>query len=396
MGSPEKDSGSVGTGGWYLLGEGGGEEEVMLEGAAAPVVAGSPFCPQCGVENKPGARFCRGCGRPLGAAAPPAAPLSCPQCGTPIAAGRRFCHVCGNALAAAAQAPAASTTSDLWVEGAEPPPAPRAPAPPLAPNQDSVELWLESPGAAPPEPPPIYPPPIYPPSAAGPPAPEAWPPPIYPPPPAPGPPVLEVWPPEPPVYPPPPAAAPPEPPPLQPGEETGPTIPSWKEGSAEGPGPRGASQEPLHDDFGGPGGLTPPPPPPPEPEMRSTLVQASRVGDGAVAPADTAAMLVIVQTPQAVRRGQVISLREAKTVLGRGRRAGCLLDDPQVDDFHAVVNYERRPDGAAFYLYPVSAKGVALNGRFASEVVRLHSGDRIRVGSTELVFFQAALKGETS
>jgi len=103
-----------------------------------------------------------------------------------------------------------------------------------------------------------------------------------------------------------------------------------------------------------------------------------------------------VETPHRVRLGQVFSLREAKTAMGRGRKVGCLLDDPLVDDFHAVVNYERRPDEAAFYLYAVSEKGLAVNGRPIGEGTRLRSGDRIRLGCTELVFFQAELKGETS
>jgi predicted component of type VI protein secretion system len=130
--------------------------------------------------------------------------------------------------------------------------------------------------------------------------------------------------------------------------------------------------------------------------MRSTLVRAGRTGDGAVTPVDTAAMLVIVQTPQPVRRGQVIPLKEAKTLVGRGRKVGCLLDDPQVDDFHAVLNCERHQDGTAFWVYPVSEKGLAVNGCWVREGTRLHSGDRIRVGGTELVFFQAELKGAAS
>src|SRR3954466_5999067 len=47
-------------------------------------------CSACDTENRPGARFCRGCGSPLEA--------RCPTCGAAVEAGQRFCDGCGPAL----------------------------------------------------------------------------------------------------------------------------------------------------------------------------------------------------------------------------------------------------------------------------------------------------------
>jgi class 3 adenylate cyclase/tetratricopeptide (TPR) repeat protein len=67
-------------------------------------------CPSCTVENRAGARFCRGCGAPLA--------TRCPSCGAPHEPGQRFCDTCGGALTAAAPPPAGA-----------PGPAPTSPAP---------------------------------------------------------------------------------------------------------------------------------------------------------------------------------------------------------------------------------------------------------------------------
>ena len=71
-------------------------------------------CSGCGRENRPGRKFCVGCGRPLAAA--------CPRCGAPSEPDERFCGECGAALGPTG--------------GAEPGTAPAAPlpgAPSLAP-----------------------------------------------------------------------------------------------------------------------------------------------------------------------------------------------------------------------------------------------------------------------
>ena len=56
-------------------------------GAAAPKGA---FCPSCGTENQPGAKFCCGCGEKLAADK-----CVCPQCGAEMTPTARFCSECG-------------------------------------------------------------------------------------------------------------------------------------------------------------------------------------------------------------------------------------------------------------------------------------------------------------
>ncbi len=115
-----------------------------------------PFCPQCGVENPPSARYCDQCGAvmipvpaqgpaapppasgPARPAAPPAAvgPSVCPQCGAAAMAGEAFCDNCGAPLLGATR-PVAPTPAYGGVppQPAYPPPRPVAPVtpPPVAP-----------------------------------------------------------------------------------------------------------------------------------------------------------------------------------------------------------------------------------------------------------------------
>jgi class 3 adenylate cyclase/tetratricopeptide (TPR) repeat protein len=48
------------------------------------------YCPNCGRENRPGAKFCVSCGTALA--------LACPNCGNAADAGQAFCAECGTAL----------------------------------------------------------------------------------------------------------------------------------------------------------------------------------------------------------------------------------------------------------------------------------------------------------
>src|SRR5438094_5782142 len=51
-------------------------------------------CTSCGRANRPGARFCGSCGKPL-------APR-CPACGTECEPGAQFCDACGASLVTSA------------------------------------------------------------------------------------------------------------------------------------------------------------------------------------------------------------------------------------------------------------------------------------------------------
>jgi hypothetical protein len=52
-------------------------------------------CPHCKSQLQPGAKFCAGCGKPVGTAA--AAKAFCSGCGGQLAAGAKFCAGCGQA-----------------------------------------------------------------------------------------------------------------------------------------------------------------------------------------------------------------------------------------------------------------------------------------------------------
>src|SRR5437764_10327444 len=64
-------------------------------------------CGSCGHSNREGAKFCGGCGTPLGG------PAVCPGCGADTVAGQRFCDSCGQPLAPAASSaqPAAGSVA---------------------------------------------------------------------------------------------------------------------------------------------------------------------------------------------------------------------------------------------------------------------------------------------
>ncbi len=107
-----------------------------------------PFCPQCGVDNPAGARYCDQCGAmlvPVPAPQPAAqstapvpvvpapvasgAPLIsaspvCPQCGTPAIPGEAFCDNCGAALSAPTVASASSQPMQVPPQTSFPAPQP--------------------------------------------------------------------------------------------------------------------------------------------------------------------------------------------------------------------------------------------------------------------------------
>ena len=47
-------------------------------------------CPNCGCENREGAKFCNECAAPLA--------LRCPSCGTENRPGAKFCNECAASL----------------------------------------------------------------------------------------------------------------------------------------------------------------------------------------------------------------------------------------------------------------------------------------------------------
>lgn len=91
------------------------------------------ICPYCATENRPGARHCRQCGRPLVQETPapqPPADIVCPSCHAPLNPGARFCPRCGAAVGEGAVQPPAAV-----LPAAVPPTVPASPQipPPIPP-----------------------------------------------------------------------------------------------------------------------------------------------------------------------------------------------------------------------------------------------------------------------
>lgn len=65
-------------------------------------------CPNCGVQNPPGAKFCGNCGKALKSA--------CPECGAEVPEGAKFCANCGIRLGGGSTTPARSEGPVLTAE----------------------------------------------------------------------------------------------------------------------------------------------------------------------------------------------------------------------------------------------------------------------------------------
>jgi hypothetical protein len=91
-----------------------------------------------------------------------------------------------------------------------------------------------------------------------------------------------------------------------------------------------------------------------------------------------------VGAPRASVRGQQgeWELRETVTVIGRSRRCDIVLTDPNVSRQHAEI---RRQDDGFMALDLGSTNGMRVNRRDVKQAVLQH-GDRIELGTTELVF----------
>ena len=121
---------------------------------------------------------------------------------------------------------------------------------------------------------------------------------------------------------------------------------------------------------------TPPESLPPRPQPEQTVLYKEAAAAPAAAPRRG--------TSRAALRGPQgeWELREDVTVLGRSRRCGIVLTDPNVSREHAEV----RRQGDGFMLRDLgSTNGTRLNRRDVKQAVLQH-GDRIELGTTELVF----------
>jgi FHA domain-containing protein len=107
-----------------------------------------------------------------------------------------------------------------------------------------------------------------------------------------------------------------------------------------------------------------PPPPAPEPP--------------AAAEPDTPAVLSV--------NGTAHDLAKERMVIGRSKDCDIRLEDPNASRRHAEV----RREGAAYWLVDLdSTNGIAVNGRRVKRA-KLEEGDRVTIGSTDLVFGRSA------
>jgi hypothetical protein len=106
--------------------------------------------------------------------------------------------------------------------------------------------------------------------------------------------------------------------------------------------------------------------------------------EAAPAAAAAAPPVARASVPRASLRGQQgeWELREAVTVIGRSRRCDIVLTDPNVSRQHAEI---RRQNDGFMALDLGSTNGMRVNRRDVKQAVLQH-GDRIELGTTELVF----------
>ncbi len=104
----------------------------------------------------------------------------------------------------------------------------------------------------------------------------------------------------------------------------------------------------------------------------------------AVPAAAAAAAAPRVSSARGVLRGRQgdYQLTEAVTVIGRSRRCDIVLTDPNVSRQHAEI---RKQDDGFMLLDLGSTNGTRVNRRDVKQVVLQH-GDRIELGTTELLF----------
>jgi hypothetical protein len=121
-------------------------------------------------------------------------------------------------------------------------------------------------------------------------------------------------------------------------------------------------------------------PPPPVPSGATMIYKAREPAETqAVAPEELGVERELVTLTIDGRRR---TIDERSVVLGRSRECDVRVDDPNVSRRHAEV----RQEGATYWLVDLdSTNGTELNGKRVSRA-KLADGDRITVGSTEVVF----------
>jgi hypothetical protein len=114
-----------------------------------------------------------------------------------------------------------------------------------------------------------------------------------------------------------------------------------------------------------------------QPEAGATMVYRPREAEGADEEVAVARESVALSV-----NGERHELTKRRVVLGRSHECDLQLSDPNISRRHA----ELRQEGATFWIVDLdSTNGTELNGE-PTKRARLEHGDRITLGSTELVF----------
>lgn len=157
------------------------------------------------------------------------------------------------------------------------------------------------------------------------------------------------------------------------------THPVRIDGDEHARAPRGGAQEAWSQDA-----FAPPAPPEPrweEPaaeEVGRTMIQRGSGRGAAAAPApprNAGAMMLVA--------GRRLVVPAQGAVIGRSRECDIVLDDSGISRRHAQV----RPAGGGWSIEDLgSTNGVRVNGRRVQGTAQLQGGDRVEMGSTEIVF----------
>jgi predicted component of type VI protein secretion system len=119
--------------------------------------------------------------------------------------------------------------------------------------------------------------------------------------------------------------------------------------------------------------------PPSQPQPAETMVYRKPVETEAVSAEELG---LGRETVSLTVNGTKHELDEGKATIGRSKDCDIQLPDPNVSRRHAEV----RQEGAAYWIVDLdSTNGMEVNGR-RQKRAKLRQGDRITLGSTELVF----------
>ena len=107
-------------------------------------------------------------------------------------------------------------------------------------------------------------------------------------------------------------------------------------------------------------------------------------------------LLIDIAPPIKYVRGipQYLQINQTRTLIGSYVNAHIRLDDQEtVETKHAKVIYEEKAGKREFVIYPIDQARVSVNGQIVSSKGRvLKSGDRVKIGSADLILFHKDLR----